>query len=130
MKKLCLLLILVGFAFGFSIQNDAKFEEIYKTKSNKDKIVLMIYTAKSCPQCAYMKKKVFTQKNIKNFMDENFVVLEKDIDKDDLPENFEYIGIPTMFFVNSKGEQIDKFVGSARADEFWEVLKNSKDKQK
>lgn len=130
MKKLCLLLILVGFAFGFSIQNDAKFEEIYKTKSNKDKIVLMIYTAKSCPQCAYMKKKVFTQKNIKNFMDENFVVLEKDIDKDDLPENFEYIGIPTMFFVNSKGEQIDKFVGSARADEFLEVLQNAKDKQK
>ncbi len=130
MKKLCLLLILVGFAFGFSIQNDAKFEEIYKTKSNKDKIVLMIYTAKSCPQCAYMKKKVFTQKNIKNFMDKNFVVLEKDIDKDDLPENFEYIGIPTMFFVNSKGEQIDKFVGSARADEFLEVLQNAKDKQK
>ena len=130
MKKLCLLLILAGFAFGFSIQNDAKFEEIYNNKSNKDKIVLMIYTAKSCPQCAYMKKKVFTQKTIKNFMDKKFVVLEKDIDKDDLPENFEYIGIPTMFFVNSKGEQIDKFVGSTRADEFLEVLKNAKGKQK
>lgn len=130
MKKLCLLLILAGCSFGFSIQNHVKFEEIYKIKSNKDKIVLMIYTAKSCPQCAYMKKKVFTQKNIENFMDKNFVVLEKDIDKDDLPENFEYIGIPTMFFVNSNGEQIDKFVGSTRADEFLEVLKNAKGKQK
>lgn len=105
------------------ITNDMKFQSIYSKIENSDKLILMIYTAKSCPQCAYMKEKVFKDKEVKRFMEKHFVVLEKDINKDDLPDGFEYFGIPTMFFIDKEGNQIDKFIGSSRAKPFLGTLK-------
>lgn len=119
---------LLGLLFSFtilsagSISEDPSFQSIYSKKLNNDKILLMIYTAKTCPQCAYMKKKVFKEKEVHEFMDKHFVVLEKDINKDDLPKGFEYIGIPTMFFIDKNGRQVGKFVGSSRAKPFLKTL--------
>lgn len=121
---------LLGLVFSFtiltagSISDDPSFKSIYSKKQNNDKILLMIYTAKTCPQCAYMKQKVFKQKDVKKFMDKHFVVLQKDINKDDLPKGFDYIGIPTMFFIDKNGNQVGKFVGSSRAKPFLKSLKS------
>ena len=106
-----------------TILEDKNFQEIYTKKENSKKLVLMIYTAKTCPQCAYMKQKVFQDINVKSFMEKYFVVLEKNIDTDELPDGFQYFGIPTMFFINNKGEQVEKFIGSSRAEPFLNNLK-------
>jgi thioredoxin-related protein len=70
-----------------------------------------------------MKQKVFQDINVKSFMEKYFVVLEKNIDTDELPDGFQYFGIPTMFFINNKGEQVEKFIGSSRAEPFLNNLK-------
>jgi thioredoxin-related protein len=105
-----------------TINLDPSFKKIYDNKANSDKLTLMIYTAVTCPQCAYMKKKVFTNNDVKPYLQKHFVILEKDINKDQLPENFEYFGIPTIFFVNNNGQQVAKIVGSSRAKPFLEKL--------
>lgn len=117
-----ILFIISSSIFANQITNDADFKSIYVDKKNSNKLVLMIYTAKTCPQCAYMKKKVFKETKVKSFMDKHFVLLQKDINKDDLPKGFEYFGIPTMFFINQQGQQVDKFVGSSRAEPFLKTL--------
>ena len=123
MKTILILFLSLGCLFGLDIKNDSTFKQIYQEKQNSDKIVLMLYSAKTCPQCAYMKEKVFQDKEVKKFMNQHFVILEKDINKDDLPKNFEYFGIPTMFFIDKSGKQIDKIVGSSRANVFLEQIK-------
>lgn len=105
-----------------TITEDASFNRIYKEHTD-DKIVLMIYTTSSCPQCAYMKQKVFKENKVNAFMRKHFVILEKNIHKDNLPDGFEYFGIPTMFFINSNGVNIEKVVGSSRAEPFLKQLK-------
>lgn len=109
--------------FAQTIQEDAQFQAIVSDKKNDSKIVLMLYTAKSCPQCAYMKQKVFTDKDVNAFMQKHFVVLEKDINHDTLPEGFEYFGIPTIFFIDKDAKELERFVGSSRAIPFLETLK-------
>jgi thioredoxin-related protein len=122
-KMFLLSFLFAALASGMQITDDASFKTIYEQKRNGNKIVLMLYTAKSCPQCAYMKQKVFQEPDVMEFMEEHFVVLEKDVSNDDLPSGFEYFGIPTIFFVDKDGVQIGKFIGSSRAKPFLEELR-------
>lgn len=117
-----LFLSLLSFASSMQISDDPAFKKIYTEKQNNDKLTLMLYSAKTCPQCAYMKQKVFKDGKVNKYMKEHFIVLEKDINKDTLPEGFEYFGIPTMFFINNKGKQIGKIEGSSRANIFLKKL--------
>ncbi len=128
MKILFFYFLIVSYVLGMQIEDDPTFKLIYQQKQNSNKIVLMLYSAKTCPQCSYMKEKVFKDKEVKKFMDTHFVILEKDINKDDLPNKFEYFGIPTMFFIDREGKQIGKIVGSSRAKQFLEQLKKVVDK--
>ena len=120
---LIIILFMLSLAYSKPITDDDKFQTIFNQQENSTKLVLMIYTAKTCPQCAYMKQKVFQDINVKSFMEKHFVVLEKNIDTDELPDGFKYFGIPTMFFINNKGEQVEKFIGSSRAEPFLNNLK-------
>ena len=122
-KTIILFLFSITIANAMQIIDDVSFQNIYK-QQNSHKIVLMLYSAKTCPQCAYMKQKVFKNDEVEKFMNKYFVILEKDINKDKLPEGFDYFGIPTMFFINKEGKQIAKFVGSSRAETFLQQLKN------
>ena len=122
-----LLLLTFSCLHAGSITEDKGFQQLFAQKENTSKILLMMYTAKSCPQCAYMKQKVFQEANVQAYMDRYFVVLEKDIDHDDLPEGFGYFGIPTMFFIDREGRQIAKVIGSSRADAFLQKLHTIKE---
>jgi thioredoxin-related protein len=122
LKKLIVFFLLLTSSHAMPITDDPSFKKVYQEKQNSHKIVLMLYTAKSCPQCAYMKQKVFKDTNVKKFLEEHFVIVEKDINRDDLPEEFKYFGIPTMFFIDSKGGKIGEFIGSSRAASFLEEL--------
>lgn len=122
-RAFLLSLLLAAFAWGIPITEDPSFKSIFAQKQNADRTVLMMYTAQTCPQCAYMKQKVFKAPEVKEYLDKHFVVLEKDVNRDDLPEGFDYFGIPTIFFVDRNGVQIGTFIGSARAEPFLETLR-------
>lgn len=122
LKTFLLFSLLAAIASGMQITDDASFQSVYAERQNEEKIVLLLYTAESCPQCAYMKQKVFKEREVKRFMDAHFVVLEKDVSKDELPGGFDYFGIPTIFFVDRNGMRIGTFIGSSRAQPFLETL--------
>jgi len=121
-NKIFLILLLATSAFGITIEDDPTFKKIFEKGQNSDKLVLMMYSAESCPQCAYMKEKVFKDSNVHAFLQKHFVVLEKDVHRDDLPSSFDYFGIPTIFFVDKDGKMRGKFVGSSRAAPFLKEL--------
>jgi len=119
-------LLILGFAaslFAVEITDDMAFKSSYLEKENSSKTTLMIYTTSSCPQCSYMKERTFKEANVAKYLQKHFIVLEKNIHQDLLPDGFEYFGIPTIFFVNKNGKQVGKFVGSARAKPFLDELK-------
>lgn len=123
MKKLLLLIALFNlFLHAAPIQRDREFQQAIEKMGNKDKLVLMIYTADDCPECAYMKQKVFHEKTVESFLNRHFVVMEKNVHRNQLPDGYDYFGIPTMFFIDKAGVKKETLVGSKRPKPFLEAL--------
>ena len=117
-------MLLVGVvAWGTPIQNDDQFKTAVTSMGSDNKLVLMIYTTDDCPECAYMKKKVFHDKTIEAYLNQNFVLIEKNIHKSKLPDGYDYFGIPTMFFIDKAGNKKETIVGSKRPQPFLNELK-------
>lgn len=105
-----------------NIQNDDAFKAAVSSMGKSDKLVLMIYTADDCPECAYMKKKVFHDPKVEQYLNTNYVIVEKNVQRDKLPDGYDYFGIPTMFFIDKSGHKKETLIGSKRAPEFAKEL--------
>lgn len=121
-------LLLVGWMMvlslsAFSIQKDEQFNAAVAGMGKENKLVLMIYTTDDCPECAYMKQKVFHDKSVEPYLSRHFVVIEKNIHKNKLPDGYDFFGIPTMFFIDKAGNKKETIVGSRRAPEFAKELR-------
>lgn len=124
MKRTIILLCLIGSCLGAgSIQNDRDFQQGVEKAGQEEKLLLMIYTAADCPECAYMKQKVFHTDEVELYMKSRFVVIEKDVHRSKLPDGFDYFGIPTLFFITKEGVKKEVVVGSQRPKPFLETLK-------
>jgi thiol:disulfide interchange protein len=104
------------------IQSDKEFQQAVQKMGKENKLVLMIYTADDCPECAYMKQKVFHDKTVEPFLNRHFVVMEKNVHRSSLPDGYDYFGIPTMFFIDKAGVNKETLVGSKRPKPFLEAL--------
>lgn len=109
--------------WGGTIQNDEQFKTAVSSMGSEHKLVLMIYTTDDCPECAYMKTKVFHDKTVEPYMSQNFVVIEKNVHKSKLPDGYDFFGIPTMFFIDKAGNKKETLVGSKRAQPFLSELR-------
>lgn len=109
--------------WGGTIQNDEQFKTAVLSMGSEHKLVLMIYTTDDCPECAYMKTKVFHDKTVEPYMSQNFVVIEKNVHKSKLPDGYDFFGIPTMFFIDKVGNKKETLVGSKRAQPFLSELR-------
>lgn len=96
---------------------------IQKAK-NQNKEVMMVYSAVWCPECEYMKEVVLKDKEIVNYVQKRYIVLFLDIQKDELPKQYKYIGIPTFFFIDKNKEEKNQIIGGDKASKFLKKLKD------
>jgi thioredoxin-related protein len=121
------------YALGQEIHN-LKYERSYYTAKKKalaeDKALLVMMSIEGCPNCSYMKDIVFERENILEYLNENFVVLIFDINRDKhiYPKRFKSLHGPTFFFLDPKDEHElrEKKVGGWMPFKFIEVLQEVK----
>lgn len=119
MLKAIVISVLVWLSLSAApIQMDEQYKQAVAEMGNENKLVLMIYTTDDCPECAYMKQKVFHEKAVETYMKRNFVVIEKNVHKSKLPDGYDFFGIPTMFFIDKAGNKKETIVGSKRSQPF------------
>lgn len=123
LKAIMVIWITMLSLWGGSIQNDEQFKSAVAGIGKANKLVLMIYTTDDCPECAYMKTKVFHDKAVEPYLSRNFVVIEKNVHKGKLPDGYDFFGIPTMFFIDKAGNKKETVVGSKRPAEFHKELR-------
>jgi thiol:disulfide interchange protein len=123
MKFLIFMWMMVLSLSAAPIQNDAQFQQAVAGMGKENKLVLMIYTTEDCPECAYMKQKVFYDKEVEPYLGRNFVVIEKNVHKSKLPDGYDFFGIPTMFFIDKAGNKKETMIGSKRPREFLAELR-------
>ncbi len=124
MKKFFFLFVIFGsLLYAAPIQSDKEFQQAVEKIGKENKLVLMIYTTDDCPECAYMKQKVFHDKVVEPYLNRHFVVIEKNVHTSKLPDGYDFFGIPTMFFIDKAGNKKETIVGSKRAQPFMAELR-------
>ena len=123
MRYLLILSALSIVLFAGEIQFEHDFNKALQKAKSQHKEVMMMYSATWCPECNYMKEVVFKNKDIIGYIQKHFIVLSLDIQKDKLPDGFDFIGIPTFFFLDENATEKNRIVGGDKADKFLKNLK-------
>jgi len=132
MNKISFFLILLVSQLSFS-QQTIKFEDsdfatiLAKAKAEK-KIVFLDAYAAWCGPCKLMEKNVFTDKNVADYYNKNFINAHFDMEKGEGPSLASKYGIrsyPTLLFLNGEGEIVGKELGYIKTEEFLELGKKN-----
>ena len=126
MKKVIALILLTTLLFG---ENSIKFASSYKkaldSARENGKSILFITTIKGCPVCDYIKDIVLKREKIVDYVNEHFVVVLKDAERDHYPKRFHTIDMPTFYFIDADSEEYLRKpkVGGATPKQFLSILK-------
>jgi len=123
MKFLILVFALGMSLFAQGLQYEHEFNKALQKARQQNKEVMMMYSAVWCPECNYMKDVVLKDKEVLDYIQKHFIVLTLDIQKDKLPEGFDYIGIPTFFFIDKNATERHKIIGGNKEGKFLKQLK-------
>jgi thioredoxin-related protein len=111
--------IRTSFAEGINFQDLTLKEGIEKAKKENKKIFIDVY-ATWCGPCKYLSKKIFVDEDLGEFMNEHFVSLKLDGEKDDglqLMRDFKLSSYPTMLFLSPELDLLKKIIGVVGPEE-------------
>lgn len=122
--------LLITFLLVSSVFASIEFEKDYNKAVKKAKVdnkpLFIMVSSVTCPECNYMKKHVFTQEDVSNYINKNYVAVDFDINDENIPKQMQFWGIP-RFYVSNDGENVlKKKMGGMKKDQFLDFA--SKDK--
>jgi len=123
MRSLLLFITCTLALFAHELQYEHNLDQAIEKANKQHKEVMMMYSAVWCPECNYMKDVVFKDEKVLKYIQQHYVVLALDIQKDILPKGFDYIGIPTFFFLDKDAKEKNKIIGGSKAKLFLQKLK-------
>ena len=104
--------------FYFSLFADpnwtTSFEEAKAQAKEENKNVLIMLSRENCDACWYMENIVFEDEKMNTLMKANFVPVYIDVNVEDVPERFMYIGTPTFYFTDANGTKIGHRINGAK----------------
>lgn len=115
---LILVLPIISLAEGIEFEHITLNEAVVKAKKEGKGIFIDIF-ATWCGPCKYLTRDVFPDKDLGEYMNQNFINIKLDGEKDEggaLMRKYELNSYPTMLFLNEEGEYMDKLVGAAAAE--------------
>ena len=121
MKKiiLCVLLSISLWAFNFE-------EAVIEAKKER-KLLLVELEMELCPYCERMDKFVLSKEDVKKLINEHYVFIKLDINKEVIPEHLISRMTPTFYFLSSDGESvIEEIKGAPSKSDFINYLNKVK----
>ena len=127
MKLLITTLLMTVSLFAVGINFEKDLDTAKQKAISQNKKLMIMYSTPTCPECNYMKKKVFKDKEIISYANENFVSVIMDIKEDEKTLPYKFIGIPTVYFADAKNMKLlSEKIGGTREAQFLDILKNVK----
>lgn len=134
MKKIGVILVLwmssvLSWGQGIEFYHGSYPDVLKKAKKENKRILVDVYTS-WCGPCKMMAKNVFSQKEVGDYYNRNFVCLKLDAEKEkEHPffEKYQAGGYPSLFWLDAEGKLIDMYVGYLDASAFVQKGKQLKD---
>lgn len=127
MKKILLTLILITTSLFAELDWAPSYEQGLAQAKKEHKTVMLMFSKKTCKMCNVMKKNVYENDEVAEYVKNFFIPVEIDIEL--YPDKYGYtvFGTPTYYFLDSNGKQIGRMmVGGATAEGFLEKLREVK----
>lgn len=110
-------------AQGIEFDTKSSWEELLKISKDKNKLIFLDCYTTWCGPCKGMAAKVFTDSEVGEFMNSNFICTKRDMEQGEgieLQKKYkEYIpGFPTYLLINHKGEVVYQSAGYMEPTKF------------
>jgi thioredoxin-related protein len=108
------------------VPNDTPYKKALETAKTEGKPLFIMLYADWCPHCNLMKKEVFSDPNVIDFLKENYVCIWKNIEKEEglaLKNKYNTKSLPTFLFLDSNETLLYELKGEMKTDEFMSEAK-------
>jgi len=129
MKKI---VIMIFFSMMFlACENNTKLDETPHTSKyqkalslikKSDRLMMLKLTSENCHFCKKMDREVLVDKEVKYFLNKNFILLNINVKKEKLPLPLDYTVTPTFFFIDKHENIIYRIQGAWNKKDFLELL--------
>lgn len=125
MKKILLLTLLLTSSLLAELDWAPSYEQGLAKAKNEHKMVMLMFSTKTCKMCNYMKKTVYENDDVSEYIKTFFIPVEVDIQEHPDKYGYAVFGTPTYYFLDSNGKQIGRMmVGGASPEGFLQKLKD------
>lgn len=100
---------------------EGSWEEALKAAAQQRKLIFVDAYTTWCGPCKQMAKDVFTQEEVSNFYNKNFINVKLDMEKGEgigFGQKYKVTSYPTFLYIDEKGEVVNTAKGSRPADQF------------
>lgn len=127
MKKILLAILLISTSLFAELDWAPSYEQGLAKAKKENKSIMLMFSSKTCKMCNYMKKTVYENDDVADYINSFFVPIEVDVQAHPDKYGYQVIGTPTYYFLTSDGKQIGRMmVGGASAEGFLQKLKDAK----
>lgn len=108
--------------------NHSDWNNILKKASEEQKLIFVDCYTTWCGPCKMMAKKTFTQEEVGNFFNKNFINVKLDMEKEpglSLKKSFGVTAYPTLLVIDAKQNVIHKKVGALQKEELIQFAKEA-----
>ncbi len=137
MKKFVFLILSAVLMFAFEWSGKVNWSISYQSAKSiaakEHKLVMVDIALTNCPPCRYLATKVYTNSQVANYINKNFVPVFYLADKDSIPtevQNYFTGSTPTILFIEPNGKLFTYFVGAREPADFLAILQKVKSKYK
>lgn len=110
------------------VPDDTPYKKALETAKTEGKPIFIMLYAEWCPHCNQMKKEVFSDPNVMDFLKENYVCIWKNIEKEEglaLKNKYNTKSLPTFLFLDSNETLLYALKGEMKTTEFMTEVKNA-----
>lgn len=123
MKKLTMLIAMAMLSLTAMAQTNFRhisFAEAQKAAKKEKKLIFVDFYTSWCGPCKYMANTIFPQKAVGDFMNDKFVCVKYDAEKEeaDLVNRSNLQAYPTFIIFNADGTEVNRKVGGGSAESF------------
>jgi thioredoxin-related protein len=123
MLRLIVSVLLVSTVVFASIKFEKDYEVAIETSKDEKKPLFIMVSSPKCPECNYMKKNIFTQKEVYDYIHKNFIPTEIHVRSKNIPEQMKFWGIPRFYFSHDGENVYEKKMGGMKTEQFIEFMR-------
>ncbi len=108
------------------VPDDVPYKKALETAKTERKPLFIMLYAEWCPHCNQMKKEVFSDPNVMDFLKENYVCVWKNIEKEEglaLKNKYNTKSLPTFLFLDDNETLLYALKGEMKTTEFMTEVK-------